>query len=290
MKRLWLMTQVAASFLLAAFVVGAQERAAPVAQRPPALSQPEQPAPAGWNREQAARASQAAIGRAVGDYRFVSADGSSLSLASLRGRPVVISMIYTACPGVCPVITQQLRQLTAVADEALGPDRYTVLTVGFDAANDTPDRMRAFAAQQRIDRRGWYAVSADAGTVTALANDLGFQFRPSAAGFDHLAQTTILDSEGVVYRQVYGDTFDIPVFVEPLKELTFGRRVNAVSVDGWVNGIKLFCTVYDAKSGRYRFDLGPFLNVGLGAITLTFVGILLWRSWRQMRRERARNR
>jgi protein SCO1/2 len=275
---------VAAGLMLAAFVVGAAENAS--GSRPPPAITIAQAPPEGWDRDAAARESQAAIGRRVGDYRFAAIDGTSLGLGSLRGRPVVISMIYTACPGICPMITQQLRRMTAVADEALGPGRYTVLTVGFDAANDTPDRMRAFAQQQRISRDGWYVVSSDGGTIAALARDLGFQFRPSAAGFDHLAQTTIVDEKGVVYRQVYGDTFDTPVFVEPLKELAFGRRVNAVTVDGWVNGIKLFCTVYDAKSGRYRFDFGPFLNVGLGAVTLTFIAILLWRSWRRMRRER----
>ena len=57
-----------------------------------------------------------------------------------------------------------------------------------------------------------------------LANNLGFLYFASAKGFDHLMQTTVVDANGKIYRQVYGMTFDTPLLVEPLKELVLGER------------------------------------------------------------------
>jgi protein SCO1/2 len=56
--------------------------------------------------------------------------------------------------------------------------------------------------------------------------------------------------------------------VEPLKELVFGRPVRASGVAGWLNGIRLFCTVYDPKSGRYHFDYSIFVGFGIGLLCL----------------------
>ena len=71
---------------------------------------------------------------------------------------------------------------------------------------------------------GWYFVSADEATVAGLARDIGFSYAPVAGAFDHVAQVTILDGEGRVYRQVYGPDFAAPMIVDPLKKLALGIR------------------------------------------------------------------
>ena len=45
----------------------------------------------------------------------------------------------------------------------IGPDRFEVLTVGFDARNDTPARLAQFASMQGIKSPNWRLASADAG-------------------------------------------------------------------------------------------------------------------------------
>ena len=53
-------------------------------------------------------------------------------------------------------------------------------------------------------------------------------------GFDHLAQTTVIDAHGRIYRQVYGDAFAVPALVEPLKDLALGSRPRGPSsATGW---------------------------------------------------------
>ena len=156
-----------------------------------------------------------------------------------------------------------------------------MVTIGFDWAVDTPDRMRLYAAERGIDLPRWHFLASDASTIAALSRDLGFQFYPSAKGFDHLTQTTILDADGVVYRQVYGVDIDAQAFVEPLKELVLAAPREAGVIDHWIDTVKLFCTVYDPNSGRYRFDYSVFMTIIVGALCLFAIAAFLVKEWRR---------
>lgn len=216
--------------------------------------------------------SQGALGRIVdGGYRFTDSDGRSVSLEQFRGRPLVISLIYTSCYHTCPMITKSLGQAARIGWQALGTDSFNVLTIGFDTPVDTPERMRHYARSHRAGEAGWHFLSTDAATIEALSRDLGFIYFSSPSGFDHLAQATILDDEGRIYVQVYGETLQAPALVEPLKQLVFGTRTEASLLTNWVNGIKLFCTIYDANTGRYRFDYSPFIGAAIALFSLILV-------------------
>lgn len=242
------------------------------------------PRNAAFDEREALKYSQSAIGRGIANHRFTAPDGTSPSFDDFRGRPVVVSMIYTSCAHACPVTTQSLRRAVEVAQQALGPDAFAVMTVGFDSRNDTPARMRDFARAQAVDLPNWSFLSTDHDTADRLAADLGFLYKATSAGFDHLSQTTIVDAGGRVYAQVYGTDFATPALVEPLKDLIYGRRAPLTSVEGLLSRIKLICTVYDPTSGRYRFSYAVFVGYSIGLASLVAVLIFLVRSWREMRR------
>jgi len=172
-------------------------------------------------------------------------------------------------------------EITEIAREALGDDSFSVVTIGFDWKVDTPERMRQFAAQQGASgTAGWHFLAADADTVDALAENLGFIFYPSAKGFDHLAQTTVIDSDSRIYRQVYGVEIETQSLVEPLKELVFDTPRHAGLIEHWVSTFRLFCTVYDPNSDRYRFDYSIFTAIVVGILSLGLVAVFIVREWR----------
>jgi protein SCO1/2 len=244
--------------------------------------------PSAFDAEAAIEYSQAAIGRQVGDYRFLDSERNDVRLADLQGKPLVVNLVYTACSYSCPLIVQTLYDAVEVAQDALGADSFAVLTIGFDTQDDTPARMRAFARSQGVDLPNWRFLSGDEATVASLSEDLGFIYFPSPRGFDHLAQTTVIDAEGVVYRHVYGADFTAPAVVEPLKDLVFGRRGNLTSVAGLINRVRLFCTFYDPASERYRFDYAIFIGAAVGSVSLMAIGIILLRAWLRIRRREER--
>jgi len=234
--------------------------------------------------------SEAAIGNALGDHRLQLADGSTLALSGLWGRPLVLSLVYTGCSTVCPTATETLKLSVAQARRALGAESFQVLTLGFDARNDTPQRMRAFAIDHDIDGDPlWHVASASPAVLSALMDEVGFSYEGAAGGFDHVSQTTIIDPAGRVYRQVYGDDFPLPVLVEPLKELVFGTTAAAFTPSALADRLRFLCTVYDPKLGRYRTDYGIYMGMGAGAISLVLMGWVVVRMWRASRRaERVR--
>lgn len=233
--------------------------------------------------------SQAAIGGIVGPYQIVRHDGAALSLTELRGRPLVISLVFTSCSTVCPLSTAHLRDSVIEARRALGRDSFAVLTFGFDASRDRPAQLRAFAnTHDLLDVGDWHIASADAETTTELLDDLGFSWRASAGGFDHVTQTSILDSQGRVYRQIYGEAFPLPVLVEPLKDLVLGTVTRSVAPAALWDRLTFLCTVYNPLTGAYRFDYGIFFGVAIGGMSLVLTGVVILRLWIGNRRA-ARN-
>ena len=230
---------------------------------------------------EAVRLGQAAIGRQLGDYAFRDTAGQRLELSEFRGKPLLINLVYTSCSSLCPTIVQTLDAAVAAAQQALGEDSFAVVTIGFDTRNDTPGRMRAFARAQGIARPNWRFLSGAARTVDALAEQVGFAAYPAPQGFDHMALTTLVDQDGRIYRQIYGGVFEAPAVIEPLKELVLGRRSDWTSLEGLVNRVRLFCTLYDPRTGTYRFDYAPFIAIAIGLLALAGVGGFVIREWRR---------
>lgn len=242
-----------------------------------------------YDADAAVATSQAAIGNPLGDYGLTDSLGQAVKLADYRGRPLLISMIFTSCYHVCPAITQHLDYTVKAGREALGADSFQVITVGFDTPVDRPEAMRQFARKQGVEDPNWAFLSGSAETMAALLDNVGFVHFPSPRGFDHINQVTLVDRDGVIYRQVYGAAFELPSLIEPLKQLVYNHpQPNDPIGTGLFNRIKLFCTVYDPNTGRYRFDYSLFVGIAVGAVVvLALIAMLLLEYLRARRSKRA---
>lgn len=228
--------------------------------------------------------SQRALGITVGDHAFRAADGSPVRLSQFQGRPLLVSFVYTACSQVCPTTTRFLARAVAEADRTLGPGRYAIATIGFNYPYDTPEAMRAFARSQGIDRRDWHFLSPEGGVVESITGELGFSYAASAGGFDHLTQVTLLDAKGRVAAQVYGESFEVPMLVGPLKALLTDAPLPKPTVANILERVRLLCTVYDPRIGRYRLDYGVVIEILAGLSILVTTLVYLLREWHRHRR------
>ena len=234
----------------------------------------------------ALRTSQAAIDNQVGNYAFVTADGRSLRLNDLRGKPLVLSMIYTSCYQICPMTTRYLSSVVEKAREALGDDSFSVAVIGFDTGFDTPSAMQYFANKQGIAGKGWNLLSIAKEDVDSLTKDIGFLYFPSSNGYDHLIQATVIDANGKVYRQVYGQVFETPLLVDPLIELVLGRPAPEQSfLSNLSDRIKLFCTTYDPVRDGYYFDYSLFLGILIGGSIIIYTAFVMTRELRKGKKQ-----
>ena len=233
----------------------------------------------------ALKTSQGAIDNQLGNYAFTNAAGKQITLSDLRGKPLVVSMIYTSCYQICPMTTRHLSKVVEKARDALGADSFSVAVIGFDTQFDTPEAIQYFANKQGISESGWNLLSIDKEDIGSLSKELGFIYYPSSAGFDHLIQATIVDADGKVYRQVYGQVFSTPLLVDPLIELVLGRPQPAQSfLSSMTSKVKLFCTTYDPVRDGYYFDYSLFLGMLIGGSIIIYTGIVIRRELRKGRK------
>lgn len=239
----------------------------------------------GLDREQALRTSQAAIGRQIGEHILLDRDGIPVSLAAFRGKPLLVSFIYTGCFQICPTTTRSLQEAVSGLQKSVGINQFNVISIGFNQPADSPQALKAFANQYAINQPNWHFLSPPAALVPTLAQDFGFVFQASPAGFDHVLQVSILDAQGRIVRQVYGENLVASELGEPIKMLLAGQPVQSHEVlEELVDKVRLLCTVYDPKTGTYKVDYTLPIQIAGGVMFFILMIIFFINEWRASRK------
>lgn len=225
-----------------------------------------------FDEKAALEASQDVVGKPVGDHVLTDRAGRPIRLSSYRGKPLLVNFVYTGCGQVCPTTTRFLARAVAEAQRIFGENGFSTLTIGFNLPFDSPPAMADFARRHGVALPNWEFASAEAATVTRLTRDFGFSYAATSGGFDHVTQVTIVDGNGRIYRQIYGDSFDLPLLIEPLRNLVTGSALPASGMAQMLDKIRILCTVYDPASGRYRLNYALFIEIFSG---LTIIGGVL---------------
>jgi protein SCO1 len=153
------------------------------------------------DEREALRAGEAAIGRAVPDLVLQDREGRPVRLADYRGKPLLVSFIYTGCFQVCPTQTRALHEAVKGLDVMLGEHQFNVVSIGFNQPFDSPDAMRSFARQHRIDHANWEFLSPPRERVEALTQAFGFSAVATPAGFDHVLGVTVVAPDAASMRR-----------------------------------------------------------------------------------------
>ena len=82
--------------------------------------------------------------------------GRRVTLGQFRGKWVAVAFIYTHCPDVCPLISQNLNAALAMA-----PD-LRVVAVSVDPKGDTPAAVRAFIRSHHLSDTFHYLIGSRA--------------------------------------------------------------------------------------------------------------------------------
>jgi protein SCO1/2 len=132
------------------------------------------------------------------DAKLTDQRGQAIKLDVARGQPVLVSMFYTSCQFVCPMLIDAARDTQAALPEA-ERKRVKVLFISFDPARDTQAKLDAMAKERGLDATQWTLARTDPATVRKIAALLKFQYRALPDGeFNHSAELILLDGEGRV--------------------------------------------------------------------------------------------
>lgn len=136
-------------------------------------------------------------------------DGRAFHLADRAGKPQLVSLFYTSCQFMCPLIIEELKRTQSAIGEG-GHAKLPVLMVSFDAANDTPAKLKQVLGQRKLDASTWTLAHTDASSVRELAAVLDIQYRALPdGGFNHTSVLILLDGQGrIVARSAKMDGVD----------------------------------------------------------------------------------
>ena len=237
-------------------------------------------------------AGQAVIGTTPPDFTFLDRQGKPVRLSQYRGKPLLVSFIYTGCFEICPATTRNLHEAVKGLDKLLSPNQFNVVSIGFNQPSDSPVALRSFAAQYGIKYPNWEFLSPHAKIVEPLTRSFGFSYLATPAGFDHILGVTVLDAEGKIATQVWGDKLTAQQLGEPLRELLARAPVTQrETLAGLLERVRILCTVYDPETGTYRFKYALVMEIVGGAVFfLWMIGyfVLEWRRNRRARRQARR--
>jgi protein SCO1 len=116
-------------------------------------------------------------------------EGDVVRMADLRGKPVVVTFLYSNCDDSCPAQAQQVKG----ALNELGHD-LPALAISVDPANDTAQSARSFLSEQRMTGRMRFVL----GDRTELRRVWdGYAIEPQLDDLDHTARIVLVDGNGV---------------------------------------------------------------------------------------------
>ena len=133
--------------------------------------------------------------RGVPPARLQLQDGRETSLRALEGRVVVATFMYTSCRTLCPVVGARMNTIRMALGRAVDEGRVHFLSVSFDPAVDTPDKLAGFARNLHASVDTWW-VARPRPDPAALLSAFGVTVIPAGPGmYVHNAAYYLIDRD-----------------------------------------------------------------------------------------------
>lgn len=143
----------------------------------------------------------------ISPFTMVNQLNDTITEKALQGKIYVAGFFFTACPGICRNLTQQLKK---VQDIYLNNDGLNILSFSVTPENDRPDKLKMYANTYGIDSKRWWLLTGNRDSIYRLARkdffadeDMGMQ--KSSQDFLHTENLLLIDQDGCI-RGVYKGT------------------------------------------------------------------------------------
>jgi protein SCO1 len=126
--------------------------------------------------------------------------GKTVSLASLKGKPVLVDFIYTRCPGLCETMTLKMARVADDLKTELG-SRVTMVSVTLDPADDGPAQLLKFAKKLGAQRYGWLFLTGKLDQIETVLEPYKVKRVVEGNGeIDHVLEMFLLGPDGKQVR------------------------------------------------------------------------------------------
>lgn len=150
--------------------------------------------------------------------KWVNQNNEELILEDLKGKVLVMAMIYTSCKAACPRLVADMRN----TQEAVGTNpEVQYVFISIDPETDTPAKLKTYAIQNNMDSPQWIFLNGSLEDVREFANVLSVKYASiSPVDFSHSNIISIFDQGGVLKYQEEGLGVENTGIVETINQLT----------------------------------------------------------------------
>ena len=132
---------------------------------------------------------------------LIDQNGTAVSLASLKGKPVLIDFIYASCTSTCPMLTAKMAAIAHALGPALGAD-VKIVSITIDPEHDTPAELAKYAKSHDADDKDWMFLTGPPAKIDqVLALFKLRRLRESDGTITHSIEAFLLGPDGHQLRQ-----------------------------------------------------------------------------------------
>ena len=147
-------------------------------------------------------------------------EGDEIELKDLKGKTLVMVMIYTSCKAACPRLVADMRNIEDKIPKKNLKDLNFVL-ISIDPETDTPERLKAFAIENYMDDDHWTFLQGTESGVREFANVLAMKYKQiSPIDFSHSNIISVFNSGGELVHQQEGLGVNNAETVQTILDLT----------------------------------------------------------------------
>ena len=155
------------------------------------------------------------IGKEIPEFTLTNQDGKRISTKDFKGKAWALTFIYARCP----LPDYCIKMSTNFSDAALQimksdvKDKYRLLSISFDPANDTPEKLRKYGQgylgkDAKPDFSVWQLAAGSDAEVKKIANFFGLRYETDANDktiINHSLRTAVISPEGKVTKIFSGN-------------------------------------------------------------------------------------
>ena len=163
------------------------------------------------------------------DYQLVNQDSANLVFPKLfKGKIGVVGYIFTNCPDICPITTNNMR---LVQEKLKSQDIADVefVSISFDPEIDTPEVLKGFAEIRDLDLSNWEFLTGDTTVIKNLMKQVGvvaIANTPTVSDdgttniyYTHTDRIQLFDQDGRIRKNYLGSQINIDEIVSDIKKL-----------------------------------------------------------------------
>lgn len=164
-----------------------------------------------------------------GQYELINQDSSKIIFPdNFKGKITVIGFIFTHCPDVCPLTTNNMKLVQEeLFNEKIPNVEFAALS--FDPGRDTPEVLKKYAKVRNINLKNFEFLTGNKNVIDSLLKNMNVIARANDTTytksgepvyyFMHTDRITLIDQNGKIRNEYRGSKVNVENLISDIKSL-----------------------------------------------------------------------